>query len=190
MSNHKTIEHHHLLLRMETKRCPLQDDKEEAKQLVHDIIRDIGMHLLGEARVFYVELPRYNEGLTALAPIQTSHIAFHFWKSPDKDILQNSESQCLLQFDLYTCGKLSLGQIQKILRHLTHYHPTHVNATILNRNLSLTVENQIVWDGVESSWSDWVSEIPRNLYHQEKRNHRFLGSRKRKTQKRKQSRHK
>ena len=161
--NSMKIEHHHLLLRMETKNCPLEGDKEEAKELITHILKDIGMTLLGEPRVFYVNVPHYNEGLTALAPIQTSHIAFHFWKNPDRAILKNPDSQCLLQFDLYTCGTLCLSKIQKILHHLTTYRPTHVNATVLNRNTSLSIETQSIWDARKSSWVDWLNNIQRNM---------------------------
>jgi S-adenosylmethionine/arginine decarboxylase-like enzyme len=155
------IQHHHLLLRMETKRCPGEEDKQKAKELVDHIIHDISMKPLGETRVFYVKNPAYNEGLTALCPIQTSHIAFHFWKNPDHNIFQNKESNCLLEFDLYTCGSLSTAQMSKILHHLTVFGPTHVNATLLNRNRTLTVEKQMIWDGdlYGSSWADWVNNL-------------------------------
>lgn len=148
-----------MLLRMETRTCPQESDKEEAKALIERILKDIGMNLLGEPRVFYVSEPHYNEGLTALAPIQTSHIAFHFWKNPDRDILQNKDSRCLLQFDLYTCGTLSLHQIQKIMHHLTHYQPTHANVTLLNRNHAMKVEQQLLWDSKRTSWTSWIEHI-------------------------------
>ena len=155
------IQHHHFLLRMETKTCPGPGDKADAKALVKRILKDIHMNLLGDPRVFYVKIPHFNEGLTALAPIQTSHVAFHFWKNPDLSILQNPESECLLQFDLYTCGTLSLKQLQHILRHLTVYKPTHVNATLLNRNYDMTLERQLLWDTKQKqgSWSEWVKSI-------------------------------
>jgi len=153
------IQHHHFLLRMETKKCPDKNQKSEAKALVKHILKDINMKLLGDPRVFYVDIPHYNEGLTALAPIQTSHIAFHFWKNPDPSILQNKESQCLLQFDLYTCGTLSLKQLQRILHHLTVYQPTHVNASLLNRNYDMTLERQLLWDCDKGHWAEWVDEI-------------------------------
>ena len=159
------IQHHHFLLRMETRSCPSAtvEDREAARLLVEQIVRDIDMKLLGEARVYYVESPLYNEGLTALAPIQTSHIAFHFWANPERRILKNSESRCLLEFDLYTCGSLSLPQIQRILHHLTRFRPTHVDATLLNRKYSLTVERKLIWDDRRTAnqprWAQWVSEL-------------------------------
>ena len=146
---------------METMRCPLEADKQHAKDLVETIVRDVGMKLLGEARVFYVVNPKYNEGLTAMAPIQTSHIAFHFWRNPDHKIFQNKESKCLLEFDLYTCGSLNMKQIIKILHHLTHFTPKHVNATVLNRNHSLTIDRQLIWDAVlnETTYAQWLDKL-------------------------------
>jgi len=156
------IQHHHLLLRMETQKCPLEGDKAKAKALVERIVHDVNMKLLGEARVYYVTYPRYNEGLTAIAPIQTSHIAFHFWRNPDPKIFQNKGSKCLLEFDLYTCGTLSLRQITKILHHLTHFVPTHVNATVLNRNHSLVIDRRLIWDATlnETTYAQWVDKLP------------------------------
>jgi S-adenosylmethionine/arginine decarboxylase-like enzyme len=155
------IQHHHLLLRMETKKCPLEEDKQKAKNLLEQIVHDIDMKLLGEARVFYVKYPRYNEGLTAMAPIQTSHIAFHFWRNPDPEIFQNAASQCLLEFDLYTCGTLSLQQIAKVLHHLTYFGPTHVNATVLNRNHSLVIDRQLIWDSTlnDTTYAQWLDKL-------------------------------
>ena len=157
----RKIQHHHFLLRMETRHCPEDTDKEKAKELLERIVRDLHMKLLGEPRVYYVKYPRYNEGLTALAPIQTSHIAFHFWKNPDRRILHSTDSHCLLQLDVYTCGRLELKHIEALLHHLTHFGPTHVNATLLNRNYSLTLERQMLWDaGDGKKWVDWVRGIP------------------------------
>lgn len=151
------IQHHHLLLRMEMKTCPSKEDKEQAEQLIHNIIRDIHMKLLDKPHVYYVTRPAYNEGLTAIAPIETSHIAFHFWKTPDSKILHNSQSKCLLEFDIYTCGSLSIKQIKRVLHHLSHYVPTHVDITLLNRNWGLSVERHMRWDiETQGSWAKWL----------------------------------
>jgi S-adenosylmethionine/arginine decarboxylase-like enzyme len=156
----KHVQHHHLLLRLETKKCPLENAKEETRDLIIRLVEDIHMKLLGEPRVYYVKYPRYNEGLTALAPIQTSHIAFHFWKNPERKILHSKASHCLLEFDLYTCGSLTLTNIQKILHHFTKFGPTHANITLLNRNYSLTIERQLLWDAQTMEWVKWVDSIP------------------------------
>jgi len=157
--NYDRIQHHHLLLRMETKSCPLENDKAEAAQMIHDIVNDIHMKLLAQPHVYYVSIPHYNEGLTAIAPIETSHIAFHFWKKPERRILANKESNCLLEFDIYTCGVLNTGQVNKVLHHLTKYNPTHIDATILNRKWSLTLEKHMNWDLSESNWTDYLRKL-------------------------------
>jgi len=154
------IQHHHFLLRMETLTCPSVDDKDMAGELISRILHDIKMKPLDKPHVYYVKEPHYNEGLTAICPIQTSHIAFHFWTNPEPKILNNSESKCLLQFDIYTCGSLSLNNICQILHHLTVYKPTHVNATLINRNHSMTVERLIRWDKTTHEWTQWVDRIP------------------------------
>jgi S-adenosylmethionine/arginine decarboxylase-like enzyme len=153
------IQHHHFLLRMETRSCPSAADKEAAADMLRAIVADIDMELLGEPRVYYVTLPHYNEGLTALAPIQTSHIAFHFWKTPDRAILHSPKSNCLLEFDIYTCGSLNTTKIHKALTHLSAFEPTHVDATILNRKWSLAIEKHMQWNGEKSTWSEWLAHL-------------------------------
>ena len=105
--------------------------------------------------------PKNNEGLTAIQVIETSHIAFHFWKNPEKNIL-HSKGKCLLQMDVYTCSSLSSKQIAIILNEISRFEPTHANITLLNRKWSLTIERQDTWSSSESnknsSWSKWVSE--------------------------------
>ena len=154
------IEHHHMLLRLETQRCPERADVRQTETLIHEIIKDIGMNQLDTPRVYYVTEPKYNEGLTGIVPIQTSHIAFHFWNSPDREILCCPESRCLLQFDLYTCGTLVPAQIAKVLAHLAEYKPTHAELTLLNRNTGLAIEKHVQWDSRKGpSWGAWLRRM-------------------------------
>ena len=98
------IQHHHMLLRLELQTCPGKSEKDKIKisKLIEQIIQDINMKSLAAPHVYYVEYPKYNEGLTGIAPIETSHIAFHFWSRPDQKILHTKKSNCLLEFDIYT----------------------------------------------------------------------------------------
>jgi S-adenosylmethionine/arginine decarboxylase-like enzyme len=158
--NYSAIQHHHLLLRMETRLCPGPADKAAAGALIHRIIHDIGMKPLDRPHVYYVTLPHYNEGLTAIMPIQTSHIAFHFWKQPEPAILKSRGSRCLLEFDIYTCGSLNSQQIQKVLRHLSVFGPTRVDATVINRKWSMTVDRHMHWSADDGeAWNHWVSRL-------------------------------
>lgn len=154
----KRIEHHHLLLRLELEHCPSKDDKERIEKMITQIISDIHMKPLAKPHVYYVETPKMNEGMTGIAPIETSHIAFHFWTRPDKQILHTPNSNCLLQFDLYTCGSLSQRNVASVLHHLTQFAPTFADITLLNRNLGLSIQRHMHWDYQQNplSWAKWL----------------------------------
>lgn len=145
VKNSDRIEHHHLLIRMETQKCPGEKDKEFVGELVQKIIKDIGMKELDEPKIYYVKHPLYNEGLTAIVPIQTSHIAFHFWTRPPMNIMHSAQSKCLLEFDIYTCGKLSKKSIHRVLEILSIYEPTSIDIDVLNRKYSLKIDHQYRW---------------------------------------------
>ena len=128
---------------------------------INAIVKDISMKKLDEPRVYYVDHTQFEEGLTAIVPIQTSHIAFHFWNAPRKELLHHPESKCLLQFDLYTCGLLSKYRLQKIMQHMTRFSPTHMDATLLNRNKSLSIDMHLEWNLSKSSWEEFCKrKIP------------------------------
>jgi S-adenosylmethionine/arginine decarboxylase-like enzyme len=158
--NASTIQHHHLLLRMEMRRCPAATDKKEVEALLLRIVKDIHMTPLDKPHMYYVKHPYYNEGLTGIVPIQTSHIAFHFWKNPEPAILKAPNSRCLLEFDLYTCGELSRADIRRVLHHLTGFQPTRADVTVLNRKWSLAIDRHQHWseEGSET-WPAWVERI-------------------------------
>lgn len=153
------IEHHHMLLRLELQNCPTEADKEKIGHIIDQIIQDIHMKSLAPAHVYYVKYPRNNEGLTGIAPIETSHIAFHFWTRPDPKLLHTANSNCLLEFDIYTCGSLSQRNVGRVLRHLTQFRPTYADITMLNRSKGLTIERHMHWNKAHSptSWVEWLS---------------------------------
>lgn len=153
------VEHHHLLLRMELEISPKETDKERVSHMIDSIIKDIGMKSLAAPHVYYMKVPRFNEGLTGIAPIETSHIAFHFWTRPDPKILHTRASNCLLEFDIYTCGSLSQRNIGRVLHHLTFYRPTYADITLLNRNRGLTIDRHMHWNVEESAqrWAEWLN---------------------------------
>lgn len=156
------VEHHHLLMRVELQSCPKETDKEKIQHMIQQIIKDVHMKSLAAPHVYYMKYPRFNEGMTGIAPIETSHIAFHFWTRPSPKILHTSNSNCLLEFDVYTCGSLSLRNVGKILHHLTQFKPMYIDITILNRNTGLTIDRHMHWNSEESSdaWVSWISSKP------------------------------
>ena len=58
---------------------------------------------------------------------------------------------------MYTCGSLSTQQIQKVLRHLAVFAPTRVDATVINRKWSMTIDRHMHWSADQGeAWSSWV----------------------------------
>lgn len=142
---------------METMRRPREDEIEAVKQKFQQIIHDIRMKALAPPFIRYLEEPAENKGLTGIMPIETSHIAFHFWDTPDISILTDSTSKCLLQFDLYTCGALSQAQVARVLHHMSAYKPTAAEITLLNRNRGLAIEKHMRWNRSERGpWASWL----------------------------------
>jgi S-adenosylmethionine/arginine decarboxylase-like enzyme len=146
-------------MRLELASCPGPDDTEKIKTMITQIIKDINMKQLAPPHVYSVKTPGYNEGITGIAPIKTSHIAFHFWTRPEKRILHTNDSQCLLEFDIYTCGSLSQRNVAKVLHHLTQYRPTYADITVLNRNWGLSIERHMHWNSEQNnrSWAKWLA---------------------------------
>jgi S-adenosylmethionine/arginine decarboxylase-like enzyme len=150
------VQHHHLLMRVELETCPHEEEKEKVREMISQIIKDIHMKNLAAPHVYYLKYPTYNEGTTAIAPIETSHIAFHFWNNPDKSLLHLTTSKCLLEFDIYTCGTLTTRDIGKVLHTLTYYRPTYMDITLLDRSRGLTINRHMHWNLNESAWNEWL----------------------------------
>jgi S-adenosylmethionine/arginine decarboxylase-like enzyme len=153
------IQHHHLLLRLETRKCPDETSVQKESKRIKRLVRDLGMQQLDTPRMYYIKEPAYNSGLTGIVPIQTSHIAFHFWSSPDSHILQNKKSNCLLQLDIYTCGALPHNVVPILLNELEEYEPTNLDCTIFNRKYHLTKEFEIHWNIDMQPWKQWVASL-------------------------------
>lgn len=71
-----------------------------------NLVNDIDMKIIKGPFASYVDKAG-NKGLTAIVMIETSHIAFHIWDEIDPS---------LVQFDLYTCGKLELDKVLAIFK--------------------------------------------------------------------------
>ncbi len=152
------IKHYHLLIRCELIHCPSEHDEDKLKALINKLITDINMKPLAPANAYYCKKPAINEGMTALAPIETSHISFHFWKRPARSILNNKESKCLLQMDVYTCGTLTINDQRKVLQTLKQFKPTHLNLTLINREHGMSIEKVLSWDMRDIGYVKFVEE--------------------------------
>ena len=142
---------------MELMDCPERKDIPRVKGMVTNILKALNMKSLAPPRVYYLDKPENNRGMTCIAPIKTSHIAFHFWSNPDHSIFQNKESRCLLEFDIYTCGSMGPNTVKQILHQLAPYRPTHADIDILNRRKGMELEHHFSWDkGKRPDWDDWL----------------------------------
>ena len=93
------ILHKHLLVNAKVKN-PINTE-EQGIDFLTRLVERIDMKIIKGPFASYVDKPG-NRGLTAIVMIETSHIAFHIWDEADPS---------LVQFDLYTCGKLDLPQV-------------------------------------------------------------------------------
>jgi S-adenosylmethionine/arginine decarboxylase-like enzyme len=91
--------HKHLLINAKVK-DPINSE-EQGVDFLTRLVDSIDMKIIKGPFASYVDKPG-NRGLTAIVMIETSHIAFHIWDEVDPS---------LVQFDLYTCGKLDLSQV-------------------------------------------------------------------------------
>lgn len=100
------IYHKHLLVNAKVSK-PMREEQ-EAIDFLTNLVNRINMKIIkGPFAKFVDNDAEGNSGLTAIVMIETSHIAFHIWDQVEPG---------LLQFDLYTCGKLDLAEVMKALR--------------------------------------------------------------------------
>lgn len=98
------IYHKHLLVNAKVKN-PINSEQQGIDFLTN-LVNQIDMKIIKGPFASYVD-KEGNKGLTAVVMIETSHIAFHIWDEVDPG---------LVQFDLYTCGKLDLEKVLKIFK--------------------------------------------------------------------------
>ena len=75
--------------------------------------------------VKYCNMPG-NRGITAVAIIETSHIAMHIW-----DVV----NPALMQFDVYSCGELDVENICNKIKE--DFEITKIEYKFLNRETGL-----------------------------------------------------
>ena len=132
--------HKHLLIRAEVKNPPKENDDVRLVNWMRYLIQDIDMKLLFGPITRYVDVEG-NEGLTAIAMIETSHIAMHIWEKEDPP---------LIQLDVYTCGPFVPGTVLKALRE---FNPVKIRWKFLDREKDLDFKFGGLWkEGQE--WPD------------------------------------
>jgi S-adenosylmethionine/arginine decarboxylase-like enzyme len=91
----KLLEHKHLIVRAEAFDPPM--DEGYLRDWLTKFIAEIEMNVMMGPYVKYCNM-KGNRGITGAAIIETSHIVMHVW---------DEVSPALMQFDVYTCGKLN-----------------------------------------------------------------------------------
>jgi len=115
--------HKHLIVRAEVTNPPT--DKQTTIHWMETLISSIGMKVMMGPFANYLDVAG-NRGLTAVAIIETSHIALHVW---------DEVSPGLLQLDVYTCGTLDP---QLVVNAIQEFNPVKVEMKYLDRENNLT----------------------------------------------------
>jgi S-adenosylmethionine/arginine decarboxylase-like enzyme len=89
----------HLIVRAEAIKPP--KDESYLKKWMKEFVDSINMKIFMGPYVKYCNMEG-NRGITAVAIIETSHIAMHIW---------DEVTPALMQFDVYSCGELDVENI-------------------------------------------------------------------------------
>ena len=115
--------HKHLIIRAEASRPPT--DEEQLQNWMREFIESINMKVFMGPYVKYCNMPG-NRGITAVAIIETSHIAIHIWDEDDPSVVQ---------LDVYTCSDLDKDTVFDALKQ---FKPTKIDYKFLDRETSLS----------------------------------------------------
>ena len=115
--------HKHLIIRAEAMQAPTEEKK--LKKWFEEFIRSINMKIFMGPYVKYCNMPG-NRGITAVAIIETSHIAMHIW---------DEVNPALMQFDVYSCGELDVENICNKIKE--DFEITKIEYKFLNRETGL-----------------------------------------------------
>ena len=122
------IYHKHLLVNAKVKN-PINTE-EEGINFLRNLVEKIDMKIIKGPFASYVD-KEGNKGLTAIVMIETSHIAFHIWDELDPG---------LIQFDLYTCGRLELDKVISIFKDT--FNLVEMDYVLFDRENGFVVEQK------------------------------------------------
>ena len=117
--------HKHLIIRAEASRPPT--DEEQLQNWMREFIESINMIVFMGPYVKYCNMAG-NRGITAVAIIETSHIAMHIWDEP---------KPALMQMDVYSCGEFNEKDICNTIMKEFDIHK--IEYKYLNRETGLNV---------------------------------------------------
>ena len=122
------IYHKHLLINAKVKN-PMNTE-EQGIEFLKFLVDQIDMKIIKGPFASYVDAEG-NKGLTAIVMIETSHIAFHIWDEVDPG---------LIQFDLYTCGKLDLHKVIQTFKE--YFTVVEFDYVLFDREKGFVVEQE------------------------------------------------
>ena len=122
------IYHKHLLVNAKVKN-PINTE-EQGIEFLRNLVDKIDMKIIKGPFASYVD-KEGNKGLTAIVMIETSHIAFHIWDELDPG---------LIQFDLYTCGRLELDKVISIFKDT--FNLVEMDYVLFDRENGFVVEQK------------------------------------------------
>jgi S-adenosylmethionine/arginine decarboxylase-like enzyme len=115
--------HKHLIVRAEAVTPPT--DEEQLIEWMKEFVESINMKIFMGPYVKYCYMEG-NRGITAVAIIETSHIAMHIW---------DEINPALMQFDVYSCGNLDVEAICKKIKE--DFNIQKIEYKFLNRETGL-----------------------------------------------------
>lgn len=127
--------HKHLIIRAEVNNPPLDPNKVSA--WMKDLIKEIDMKILMGPYCTYLDTEG-NRGITAVAIIETSHVALHVWDEIDP---------ALMQLDVYTCSTLDPYEV---IEAIAEFDPVKVEMKYLDR------EHDLVEVPLPNDWKHYV----------------------------------
>ena len=122
------IYHKHLLVNAKVAN-PINTEQQGIDFLTN-LVNQIDMKIIKGPFASYVD-KEGNKGLTAIVMIETSHIAFHIWDEVDPG---------LIQFDLYTCGRLELDKVISIFKDT--FNLVEMDYVLFDRENGFVVEQK------------------------------------------------
>jgi len=115
--------HKHLIVRAEAVTPPT--DEKQLTEWMKEFVESINMKIFMGPYVKYCHMEG-NRGITAVAIIETSHIAMHIW---------DEINPALMQFDVYSCGDLDVEAICKKIKE--DFNIQKIEYKFLNRETGL-----------------------------------------------------
>jgi S-adenosylmethionine/arginine decarboxylase-like enzyme len=134
------LQHKHLLLKA-TIANPISDTN-QISSWISNLVDTIQMKILHGPVAVYCDKAG-NQGVTAFAIIETSHIVLHTW---------DEQSPAMLQLDVYTCSTL---EIDDVVKALSIFQPMTLDYKFLDREHGFTD----IINSSERVVENWVARI-------------------------------